>query len=766
MRNAKKLLLLLLSIALLCGVFVVTALAEDGDASAEPEKDYVEIVNAGLEKITTLKEGETIINVKEITKSDGTGSVKLYYIDSENILYDVLSLGLLDASNNVEKYIQPGDTVTSDMLGRRIAILPSSGRMKAILWESDGVHYNFLAKSTNSDDLIRQLFATPLNSEKTETYMRGRKMTLYSDVSYNSTNGNELLGVNNNSSYIDLNGYTLTITNTSTNSPALRLAAGTLYLYSSQPGGKIVANAPAFFVPAGDATPSYFGEDDDGTTDYAANFTVEAPSFSQLSYSINILGGTYVQPEGATADYFLSQVGSANNAITVNNATFIIKGTINRGFWRSYTGKIVTPETPAPVTVICEAEEPINFAFHANNGQETLEKTTFTAWYFYNVIPNVETNVTYLYSDCRFNTSYENPLASGVGRIAFDGKFETKTVDGKEYTFGATMFAKDDTALVQWGFDIPAEYWVIGEMASQDTFVVVDKLFAYGFEPFEVTGDTVAKAPNILKGVKSGTIIMSLTLQSQISMNLSFSEALNGATITVGETPLEEGQRTCTYAVAPDEANIGVTVTIGIGENTHKVQVNVGSYASALLATTEEEYASARNLTYAMVEYVRVMANDPDFLKDVSVPTGYDVNQTPGENKAANEGTLLESIAFKLDSTIALAILGTDDAVGKVVTLELADRTLTATIDTTTTIDATTGVEIEKNLAIFEGLYVNEFCGTLTLTVEGETYEYSIENYYNALTDAGDKEAAEAVAALYNYVEYANAYVNYLKANS
>ena len=766
MRNAKKLLLLLLSIALLCGIFIVTALAEDGDASAEPANDYVSIVDIGLQPITTLKVGETIFNVVEsITKEDGT-TTELFYIGSEKNLYvgPAPKIGLVDASDKtkIEKWINPGETVTSDMLGRRIALIKSSAdlkRVKAILWESDGVHYNFLATSAHPDDIIRQIFATALNDEKTETYMSGRKLTLYNNVTYDSAAGNALQGVKNTKSYVDLNGYTLTITNSS--NLALYLSAGTLYLYSSQPGGKIVADAPAFFGSSGSAAPSYFGEDDDDTTDYAANFTVETPSFSQTSHVINILGGTYVQPEGATADYFLSQKGAG---IIVKNATFIIKGKINGGFWGSHTGTILTYQD-TPVTVICEAEEPINLAFDANNGEGTgtTKTTIFNAWDFYNVVPNVVENVKYSYSGCRFNTSYENPLASGIGRIAFDGTFVTKTVDGKEYTFGATMIAKDDTVLVHWGsdqwdFDIPAEYWAVGVQASHAD-VLVDGLFAYSFAPFDVVrGDDIYVTPT-LKAVKPGTISMSLTLQSQIRMNLSFSEALNGKTITVkapnGETitvdgSVEEGKRTCTYAAAPDVAKENVTVTIVIGENKHTVQVNVGSYASALLASTEEEYASARNLTYAMVEYVRVMANDPDFLKDVSVPTGYET-LTPGENEATNKGTLLKNIAFKLDSTIALAIEGTDDAevdvVGKVVTLELADRTLTATID-------------ENKQAIFEGLYVNEFYGPLTLTVEGETYTYSIENYYNAIANK------DAVKALYNYVEYANDYVEELRKKS
>jgi len=361
-------------------------------------------------------------------------------------------------------------------------------------------------------------------------------------------------------------------------------------------------------------------------------------------------------------------------------------------------------------------------------------------------------SVQYYYPESFFDKSYTdvfgntNPL-----RIAYAADKKTKTVDGEEYTFRAKQELEGNTALVHWGFDIPAEYWVVKAQASNDAVVVIDELFAYGFAPFEVQEGDNYPTPTILKAVKPGTISMSLTLQSQISMNLFFSDALNGATIKVDGTPLEEGKRTCTYAVAPDVANIGVTVTIGIGENTHTVQVNVGSYASALLASTDTKYDSVRCLTYAMVEYVRAMANDETFLEGVAVPAGYDVNQTPGEAiYEKGENTLLTGLRFNLSGTIELEIAGAD-AKGMEVTLVLANgRTEVATVDA-------------NGFAIFKDLYVNEFCGDLTLTVGGETYKYSIENYYNALTDEADRIA---VAAFYNYVEYANAYVNYLKENS
>ena len=62
-----------------------------------------------------------------------------------------------------------------------------------------------------------------------------------------------------------------------------------------------------------------------------------------------------------------------------------------------------------------------------------------------------------------------------------------------------------------------------------------------------------------------------------------------------------------------------------------------------------------------------------------------------------------------------------------------------------------------EGIVLFEGLYVNEFFGEMTITVAGETYYYSLANY---LYGIGGENAG--VQALYNYAYYANAYVNAL----
>jgi hypothetical protein len=141
------------------------------------------------------------------------------------------------------------------------------------------------------------------------------------------------------------------------------------------------------------------------------------------------------------------------------------------------------------------------------------------------------------------------------------------------------------------------------------------------------------------------------------------------------------------------------------------------------------------------------MANDAVFLADVQKPVGY-VAQLPGEaTYEKGENTLLTGLRFNLSGTIALELAGAA-AKGMEVTLVLANgRTEVATVD-------------ENGSAIFVGLYVNDFAGEMEITVGEEVYSYSIENYYNAL-DAVDSK--EAIAALYNYAQYAAAYVELLQ---
>ncbi|MBQ8268941.1 MAG: hypothetical protein IJZ24_04580, partial [Clostridia bacterium] len=167
MRNAKKIFILLLSLALLCGIFAVATLAEDSTAT---ENDYVTVVYpGGVAESKTFKLGDTIslealgLGAFETkTKANGSAPISLSAGPNNTLFQDDgeagFLLALLDASDStqVEKYLDNGAAVTADLLGRTIEVQGATA-MKVVLWEADGVNYNFISKN---DDVARQLCAT------------------------------------------------------------------------------------------------------------------------------------------------------------------------------------------------------------------------------------------------------------------------------------------------------------------------------------------------------------------------------------------------------------------------------------------------------------------------------------------------------------------------------------------------------------------------------------------------------------------------------
>jgi hypothetical protein len=169
--------------------------------------------------------------------------------------------------------------------------------------------------------------------------------------------------------------------------------------------------------------------------------------------------------------------------------------------------------------------------------------------------------------------------------------------------------------------------------------------------------------------------------------------------------------------------------------------VNIGSYARQILAT--EAYSAMHNLTYAMVAYVRAVSGDASFLAGVEAPDGYDAIDIVAKDSTNTPGSLT-AIRFNVASAIAIEIDGAT-AEGKNVNLVLATG-------------RSEHADIVNGSVVFTGLYINEFAGDMKIYVDGEEYTYSLENYYKHLDDATKVK----VAALYNYAQYAQAYVDTL----
>ena len=589
-------------------------------------------------------------------------------------------------------------------------------------------------------------------------YGDGYNRDYYTSLAYGAItwdlNGHTVT-VDKECTYVNLNAANHKIGSTTQNGAFFGIIAlegnstNVLTIKSSVAGGKFVNLSPRGLFAIGEGSKPAFNID--GT-----NLTVESegyvfygwsPAGGYNHYTIN--GGTYIYTGGiATLSTGHSVLSGINTMIT--NATFICTKDVEYviGF-DAYRKNGHTFE---------------NCAFYAPNAAPLFKKAgTYSQGYFAGSSATVK-NCTMINA-----IPTEKMIAEDAALVVYEGKNVASTkaaldvmyatapagevaayyfvsYNGAQYKVIAYT-AAENAATVIWGFG-EAETWVIGETATHAD-VTVDGAFTYAFAPVLVASTGNNATAKLVK-IADGALKMDLTLQSKIGLTVYMTEALAGATITIDGVAYElpeasEGYFVFEKAIAPNKATDAVCLAITIGDNTHTVYLSVGNYAKAILA--DESFAPAHNLTYAMVEYVRAMAKNDAFLASVAAPAGYEA-QTLVAVAPANNGTLLDSIAFQLDGTIAIAVHGTANANGKTVQLLIGTRNVTATV--------------ENNTAIFEGLYVNDFFGTMTINIEGESYTYSLANYLSGLTNA---EAQAGVQALYNYAYYADLYVKALQAN-
>ena len=573
------------------------------------------------------------------------------------------------------------------------------------------------------------------------------EIKLYHDLT-TTVSGQAVIGVSGHSvTYkIDLNGYDWTALNSKATKEnyAFVFRKASTYIYSSVPGAVWDVTSAYSILCTDGSGYAYFGEPNSTSTAYGKNLTVKCAAINATDMWSNgfyIYGGTFVQEGKTLRNYFLNNIRV--KPLAIKNATFILNNaeyfaygmrmpTVTNCTIISANGAKLFLDLGVDGTKISDVKDPVKDA----NG-------TFVNCNFYNIVPNTFEPITITYTDCTFNLSSAIPQAGGY--IAYTGgTLASVEALGKTYTFTAKLVSEANVGIVDWGFGL-VECWKVGATATHDN-VIVDGVFGYTFAPLTVVvGNQTAE--KTLAAMKPGVLGMSLTLQSSIGLNLQISEALENITaVTIGGQTFElveaeDGKYVYTKFVSPDKANGIVIVAITVGSNVHEIPVSVGSYARTILGSAK--YEAAHNLTYAMVEYVRVMADDASFLSDVAAPASYAV-QTLEAVQSNNNGTILSAIRFNLSGTIAIEITGAE---GKDVNLILA----------TTRSEHST---IAGGTAMFAGLYVNEFYGEMTIRVDGEVYKYSLANYLFGVKDNAD--AAEAVQALYNYTYHADAYVDAL----
>ena len=548
---------------------------------------------------------------------------------------------------------------------------------------------------------------------------------------------------------IDANGYTLCFAKTTENkSSYINFKSAYVYFYSSVEDGAFDFGDFLNMACCDKSGRGFFGEPvNDGSTTYGENVTFYFDSVHGYMWSsgLSYIGGTYVQVDDSVSTEMFDGRNTSYPTV-IRNSTFIFKKA-DAIFWGASFGN---SGTVVNCSFICE--NPTNLFLPAGDKDKA---TTFENCNFYNVIANA-LGVAVNYNNCSFSLASLDAQTGGY--IAYTGNPVTKEIAGKTYTFGAALLAADAVTKIEWIYAEP-EYWALGAEASHAS-VVVDRFFAYGFNTFTVAEENEVVATMI--AIKSETLKMGLKLQNQIGMQLFFTNALaelgtevkvkiGGTEYALSELEAVDGFYRLSASVAPNIAYQAIPVSIVIGEREHTVNLSVGSYATKVLATASYS-AVLHNVTYAMVEYVRAFAalNGEEFLPELLAPAGYGDPQTPGEAVSNNEDkTLLSEISFHFAESIELALKGTADAEGMTVKLTLANGHYAY-------------AKVEGGVVLFNNLYVNDFAGEMTIEIGTETYTYSVENYYNAMT--GENEVYKgAIAALYNYAYHADLYVSNLE---
>ncbi|MBP3591113.1 MAG: hypothetical protein J6K14_01360 [Clostridia bacterium] len=600
-----------------------------------------------------------------------------------------------------------GKTVTVALGGEKEKLYYSHATPSGITY-----YYGDTAAATLSTLL------SPMDSQKHE-------FRFYSDIEVSSGAASYQLGRKNYDATIlvDLNGYKWTVN--SSNGYAFIVTGATTFVYSSVSGGILDVSTAAGIACTDGSADAYFGEATKTGTEYGQNLTVYCKSVHSGRWWSNngyIVGGTYVQPEGVTAEFFF---GIDDGPVTVvRNSAFIVNS-LSGGFVRGVKGSFTN------CVFIAKEASNIVMSGKSNTG------ATFTGCYFYNVIPNIPEGTAVTYTDCNFNLAPPDEQVGGY--IAYTGENVVKTIAGKDYTFTAKLLAEDAIALVDWGFGIK-EYWKFGATATHAD-ATVDGIFVYGFAPVAVTSGG-AVASSTLKSVASGTILTALSVENDITfrllvpMDAGFVKVVFDGTewILADLTPDADGYYVIHAAYSPSKAAEAISIEV-TGAYAHTFALTLEAYASAVLA--DETLADAHNVTYAMVKYVELMSG-----KTVAVdaPAGYEA-QTLVAAPSANTVGLLTNISICHDEAITVGVTGT---VGTAVKITYTNGAVVE------------GVVGENKMVAISCPALHALAGDLTITAGEESYTYNLANYLYHQTD---DEVIAQLQALYNYACYASQYV-------
>ncbi len=662
------------------------------------------------------------------------GGVPAVFAGSEDITAEVTTEGL------------EGQTVVVTFKG-------NAEKLYFIVEENGGVIYHY------GDEAAAKLaLETRLTGEdnKTSVGTSGYRIILYHNMtSENKKDAFPVYGTQGKSYGYDLNGFVWTIKNPAAARNALTFGDGNFFIYSTAPNGKLVIDGAKSFLLTDTGGTVYIGERTSSVTTpvYGMNLTVECAMLNDQGFygnSLYINGGTFIQPDSASVEYFSLLNNSSMRALKY--ATFIIK---DADYIFKVSG-VSIDGTILDCVFISEKEIPL-FGYSVS---ESFTKA-FQNCYFYNVKPCEKAGRAFTFTNCYFN--YSSLEVQKNGYIAYTGEQIVKNVNGADYTFTASCLAAENVGLVNWGFGLQ-EYWATGATAEHAE-TIVDSFFRYAFTPVEITEAGEYEAEYRMTAMRSGVLGMGLSLQSSIGVILQVNGALKGVTaVQIGDEVFvidaSESGKTIkrTAFIAPKSAADALRIVITVGENEHEISTSIGTYAKTILSSNADAYVKAHKLTYAMAKYVEAMTKT-DILDGMESPDGYEPMVLEAA-AAKNPSGLLKYLAFELENTIAIAVAGDIEDPEAIAALQ--NREVNVVLATGRSERA---VINEAGYVIFEDLYVNEFFGEMTIKLAGEegvAYTFSLANYLSAMQT---EEQKTVIQALYNYTYYADAYVKALSAN-
>ena len=395
-------------------------------------------------------------------------------------------------------------TVTADMLNKTVY---ATGYEKAYLSiEANGAITYYTDASTYASILQDYLVAMDA----------GARITLYEGVTLSTTivsgkrTGDADL-VKNAEYFLDLNGKTLTFSGSGL---AMDIKAAHFYLYSSTPGGRIVAENHALFRTNNDeykwgdgeaikpAATLYIGEIAAGANTYGKNLTVVCASVNVDMYGKGVYfrGGTFVQSTASTANYFLmlsregTSIASNNHIKGVENTTFVITKTTTAPLHYNAGLKVDFKN--------CKFISTVNSLslFHADGSLSNAP--TFSGCQFYDMIPETSLGVTH--TDCVFGFSGSLPTDSGVNFTTVAE--QSVTVNGEEYTFKYALNASSSGFVTVYYPDGRTELFYVDETIEPFTLA----------QTYRANGSTYANTGNGWKYYLNGELLTDLTVTTDM----------------------------------------------------------------------------------------------------------------------------------------------------------------------------------------------------------------------------------------------------------